>query len=60
MVVESIFNIHGMGLLLLQSAQERDFPVLQALILMTSVMTLLGFLLSDWLAMKWSVRGSMT
>ena len=59
-VVESIFNIHGMGLLLLQSAQERDFPVLQALILMTSVMTLLGFLLSDWLAMKWSVRGSMT
>ncbi|MFT7620437.1 MAG: peptide/nickel transport system permease protein [Planctomycetota bacterium] len=51
-VVESIFNIGGMGNLLWQSAQTRDFPVLQTLIFLSAVLTLAGFVFSDYLASR--------
>ncbi|MEE9394176.1 MAG: ABC transporter permease [Planctomycetota bacterium] len=46
-VVERIFNIQGIGQLAFQSTLDRDFPVLQALLLLTAVLTLIGYALSD-------------
>ncbi len=51
-VIEKIFNIRGMGLLLLESAQNRDFPVLQTLVLLSAILTLIGFVVSDFLNAK--------
>ncbi len=51
-VVESIFNVKGIGLLLWQSANARDFPVLQALILLSTILTLVGFVVADFMATR--------
>ena len=46
-VVETIFNVNGMGLMVWQATFSRDYPVLQAAVLLTALCTLLGFFLSD-------------
>lgn len=46
-VVETIFSWPGMGLLAVNSLQERDYPVVMAIVLLSSVLILLGTLLSD-------------
>ena len=46
-ITEGIFNWPGMGRLYLESAYTRDYPVLLAIVSMTTVATLLGTLLSD-------------
>ena len=46
-LVESIFNIPGMGLYGFEALQLRDYPVIMATITASSVMTLVGFLVSD-------------
>ena len=46
-VVETIFSWPGMGLLAVDSLQQRDYPVVMAIVLMSSVLILLGTLLSD-------------
>ncbi len=48
-VVETLFNIDGMGRTLFQSTFEHDYPMLQAFFLLTAVATLAGFALSDFL-----------
>lgn len=51
-VVETIFNIRGMGNLLWHSAQQRDFPVLQAIVLVSAILTFTGFVLSDFMSAR--------
>jgi len=46
-VVESIFSWPGMGLLAVDSLQQRDYPVVMAIVLLSAVLILLGTLLSD-------------
>ena len=48
-IVEKIFSLDGMGLLGYNSAINRDYPVLMALIVFQSVLALLGRLISDLL-----------
>lgn len=46
-IVESIFSIEGMGLLLIESVQARDYNVTMAVTTLAAIMTMLGLLLSD-------------
>ena len=46
-VVENIFAISGVGRLLVQSILSRDFPVVQAIVLIISTMVLISNLLTD-------------
>jgi peptide/nickel transport system permease protein len=47
LVVESLFNIQGMGWRLWQAAQQRDFPVLIGFILVICAGAVVGSLLAD-------------
>ncbi|AKK05168.1 ABC-type dipeptide/oligopeptide/nickel transport system, permease component [Corynebacterium mustelae] len=47
LVVESLFNYPGMGLMFWQAAQHRDYPVLLAVTVIVSLATVLGNLLAD-------------
>jgi peptide/nickel transport system permease protein len=47
LVVESLFNYPGMGLLFWHSAQTKDYPVLLGVIVITGVATVLGNLVAD-------------
>lgn len=46
-VIEYIFAIDGMGALMLQSIGQRDYNVILGVLLLSSVLTLVGILLSD-------------
>jgi peptide/nickel transport system permease protein len=46
-VIESIFNIPGIGLYLLDSIFARDYNALMGVLVISSVLTLLGILISD-------------
>ncbi|MBL0033677.1 MAG: ABC transporter permease [Bacteroidetes bacterium] len=46
-VLETIFNIPGMGLTIFQSISSQDYPVVITIFLFTGIITMLGFLLSD-------------
>ncbi len=46
-VIEVIFGIPGMGLLVIESISVRDYNVVMAVLLISSVLTLVGMLLSD-------------
>lgn len=46
-IIESVFNIQGMGKLLLDSIYAQDWPVVYAILLFGAVLTMLGILLSD-------------
>ncbi len=48
-VIESVFNFPGLGYLLWQSALQRDYPVLTAIVLMIGSFTIIGNLLADLL-----------
>lgn len=47
LVVESLFNYPGMGLMFWQAAQYRDYPVLLAVTVIVSLATVTGNLLAD-------------
>ncbi|ACQ81643.1 binding-protein-dependent transport systems inner membrane component [Beutenbergia cavernae DSM 12333] len=49
LLVETIFNYPGLGRLLLESVNNRDYPLLQALFLLTTTGVLLGNLMADFL-----------
>lgn len=46
-LIESIFGIPGMGLTIEQAVYGKDYPVLSAVFLISSLITLLGFLITD-------------
>ncbi len=46
-VVESLFNYPGMGLLFWTSAQTGDYPVLLGCVLVIAVATVVGSILAD-------------
>ncbi len=46
-VVESIFNIPGMGLLAFEAILNRDYPVINAILFFSAALTLVGILLAD-------------
>jgi peptide/nickel transport system permease protein len=46
-VVETVFNLPGMGRLVVQSISRRDFPVIQGVVLVTAVIQVLVMLLVD-------------
>ncbi len=46
-LVEKIFNIDGMGLLGLESIIERDYPVVLGILVISSLLFLIGNILSD-------------
>ncbi|MFT5465597.1 MAG: microcin C transport system permease protein [Verrucomicrobiales bacterium] len=46
-LIEKIFNISGIGLLFFESIEDRDFPVLMILVLITSTLMLIGNIVSD-------------
>ena len=46
-VVENVFQIPGLGSLLVQSVLTRDYPIIQALVLVFGVMVILINLLAD-------------
>ena len=46
-LIEVIFNIDGMGLLGYEALVERDYPVVMGILAMTSLLMLVGNILSD-------------
>ena len=46
-LIEKVFNIDGIGLLGFESLVERDYPVVLGVLVMTSILGLLGNILSD-------------
>jgi peptide/nickel transport system permease protein len=46
-VVETVFNLPGMGRLVLQSVQRRDFPVIQGVVMIIAAVYVLTNLLVD-------------
>lgn len=49
LVIESVFNYPGMGLLYWNAALQRDYPIVLGIIVITGVLTILGNLLADLL-----------
>ena len=48
-IIETVFSIPGLGQLGFESVLSRDYPVVLALLAVTSVLTLIGILISDLL-----------
>jgi len=46
-LIERVFNIRGVGLLVFEAIESRDYPVVLGMIVIGSVLSLLGNLLSD-------------
>jgi len=46
-IIEKVFEIPGMGLLSLEAIETRDYPVFMAILALTSMLGLLGQILSD-------------
>ncbi|HVW01781.1 MAG TPA: ABC transporter permease, partial [Planctomycetaceae bacterium] len=46
-IVESIFNIHGMGWWAFEAIDRREYDVVMATLILSAVMTLVGILISD-------------
>jgi peptide/nickel transport system permease protein len=59
-ILETIFTIPGMGLAIYQSISAQDYPVIIAVFLFTSLLTMLSFLLSDILYAVVDPRISLT
>jgi microcin C transport system permease protein len=46
-LIERVFNIQGVGLLSFEAIQARDFPIVMGFLVLSSVLLMLGNLLSD-------------
>ena len=47
LIVESVFNIQGIGLLTIQAALGKDYPVVLGTTMLTALITVIGSLLAD-------------
>ena len=52
MITESIFDIPGMGLLLFESIQNRDYPIVQGVITYSTVVYMLTYFVLDYINEK--------
>ena len=48
MIVENVFSIPGMGLLARTSVQAKDIPTIQAVVLLTTVVTCIAYIITDF------------
>jgi peptide/nickel transport system permease protein len=46
-IIESIFNLPGMGKLTLEAIFSQDWPVVYAVLLLSAVLTIAGILVAD-------------
>jgi microcin C transport system permease protein len=46
-LIETVFNINGMGLLGYESVVERDYPVVLGILVISSLLFMIGNILSD-------------
>jgi len=46
-LIETVFNINGMGLMGYESVVERDYPVVMGILVISSLLSLIGNILSD-------------
>lgn len=46
-VIEVIFNIHGMGKVMIDSIGNKDWTVVYAILMLASILTMLGILIAD-------------
>jgi peptide/nickel transport system permease protein len=46
-LTETIYAWPGMGLLIVDSIRQRDYPVIMAIVLLSAMATILGYLISD-------------
>lgn len=60
MVVENIFNIPGMGITARYAVQSKDVPLIQAIVLITSLVTCVAFILTDFAYAAVDPRISLT
>ncbi len=60
MITETIFDIPGMGSLLLDSIQNRDYPVVQGVIIYSMLVYMIIYFLFDFLAERVDPRLKMT
>ena len=56
MITETIFDIPGMGSLLLEGIQNRDYPVVQGVILYSTLIYMIIYFLTDYIAQKCDPR----
>ncbi len=54
--IETLFNYPGMGRLIFESVVARDYPVIQGVFLVVSVLVLSANLLADWLTYRLDPR----
>jgi peptide/nickel transport system permease protein len=54
--IETLFNYPGVGRLIFESVVARDYPVIQGVFLVVSVMVLSANLLADWLSYRLDPR----
>ena len=55
-IIERIFTWPGVGLLLFDALLSRDYPVIMASVVIGSVLTIIGYLLSDILLAAFDPR----
>lgn len=48
-IIESIFTIPGMGILTFDAIVQRDYPIINAILFLSALLTLLGILVADLL-----------
>ena len=46
-IIESVFNLHGIGKLFIQAVGSRDYPVVQAIVMFVAMVVLLANLVVD-------------
>lgn len=46
-VIEKIFSIPGMGSMMINAIQAKDFPVVFTVVMMSSILTMIGYLVAD-------------
>ena len=51
-LIEVIFNIPGIGKLMLNSMELGDWPVVFTIVIVISVVTIIGYFIGDWLLIK--------
>ncbi len=55
-VIEVIFDIQGMGLLLFRSIMQGNWPIVYGILMLSAILSMIGFLLADFIYMKLDPR----